>query len=117
MTFEELTTMRQEDFTDVDGSPNPLPSPESIEAARVIHAAVLASGPIPEGWEVEVDADANGGTAVTMWGPSGARVWFCIYQDGSHHVILHGTEQPARGLAAAPLADHVAEARRHVGWP
>lgn len=117
MTFEELATLRQEDFVDVDGSPNPLPSPESIEAARVIHAAVMASGPIPEGGEVEVDADVNGGTAVTMWGPMGERVWFCIRQDGSHHVILHGTDQPARGLAPATLVDHVAEARRYMGWP
>ncbi len=117
MTFEELETLRQEDWLDVDGSPCPLPSPASIATAREIHAAVLALGPVPERAELEVDGDKTGGCAVMLWsaGPS-ACVWFHAHQDGAITVIVTPREVGRGVRNGAPLAEQVREARRFVGW-
>lgn len=117
MTFEEIAALRQEDFVDVDGSPCPLPSPESIAAAREIHDAVLALGPVPAGAEIELDADLNGGCAVNLYAASGdpRHVWFHTRQDGGRGAIVC---PPVAALdAPSGLAEQAAAARRFVGWP
>jgi hypothetical protein len=83
-----------------EGGGAPVPSPASIHLARHAAAALRAVGLAPD----EVDADAEGGVALTLFADTSSRaVWVAIPNTGTARAILYGA--PGLEPRTVPLTD------------